>query len=77
MFKKGMTLFNGLYLKILSLSTLENKLKIKFNLYLSKFYHQKNKKYVIWGLKLQKVYVDFLCTVMEPFISGVRPRAHV
>ena len=31
------------------------------------------KKYVTWGLKLQKFYVFFPCYPMEPFISGVRP----
>ena len=35
--------------KSLSLSSQETKLKIKFHLYLSDFYHQKVKKYVTWG----------------------------
>ena len=50
----------------------KTKIKIKFHLYLSDSCHQKNKKYVTWGLKLQKFDVYFPCNPMEPFISGVR-----
>ena len=43
----------------------KSKLKIKFYLYLSNSNHQKIKKIVIWGLKLQKLYVFFTCNPME------------
>ena len=52
----------------------KTKLKIKFNLYLSDFYHQRINKHVTWRLKSQKFYVSFTCNPMEPFISGVRPK---
>ena len=38
----------------------KTKLKIKFHLYIGDSCHQKIKKYVTWGLKLQKFYVFFL-----------------
>ena len=51
----------------------KTKLKIKFHLFIGDSCHQNIKKYVTWGLKLQKFYVFFPCNPMEPFISGVRP----
>ena len=64
----------GPYLKSLSLSTTFTKFKRKFHLHLSDSCHQKNKKYVTWGLKWQKFYVYFTRNQMEPFTGGVRPK---
>ena len=71
--KRGVAVHWTVSQKFIVIDIRNIKLKIKFHLYLSDSCHQKVKRYVTWGLKLQKFYVYFLCNPMEPFISGVRP----
>ena len=58
--KKGWCCSLDRILKVYRYRHPKTKLKIKFHLYLSDSCDQKIKKYVTWGLKLQKFYVYFM-----------------